>query len=165
MAKATAKQQESTTPAASEQETKTGTGTETEVGAETGTGTETEVGTETGIETGTEVDSEIGAETEDEADTDADQEQAKILTAKTYILYNSHQYKPGEQLPANNPDMMKAWLEAGTAAWVDFHKVSVKAIPATVLGGISGTAACSESEDGENLAGRVPKTSARSGKS
>lgn len=33
------------------------------------------------------------------------------------ILYESRQYKVGEQLPANNHEMTEAWINAGTAKW------------------------------------------------
>ena|GEM_PF-4296837 len=35
------------------------------------------------------------------------------------ILYLSHQYAPGDELPANDPDMTKAWITAGTAEWTN----------------------------------------------
>ncbi len=37
------------------------------------------------------------------------------IIAKVPILYNSVTYKPGDELPNNNPEMTKAWEEAGTA--------------------------------------------------
>lgn len=37
------------------------------------------------------------------------------IIAKAPILYNSVTYKPGDELPNNNPEMTKAWKEAGTA--------------------------------------------------
>lgn len=37
------------------------------------------------------------------------------LIALHPILYHSHQYKVGEELPTNNLGMMVAWLAAGTA--------------------------------------------------
>lgn len=36
------------------------------------------------------------------------------IIAKVPILYNSVTYKPGDELPNNNPEMTKAWKEAGT---------------------------------------------------
>ena len=39
------------------------------------------------------------------------------LIAKYPILYLSKQYDIGDELVANNPEMVKAWLDAGTAAW------------------------------------------------
>lgn len=39
------------------------------------------------------------------------------LYAKTDILYESHQYNMGDELPADKPDMVEAWLRAETAEW------------------------------------------------
>ena len=39
------------------------------------------------------------------------------LIATYPILYQSTQYNVGQSLPTNNPDMVKAWLDAGTAVW------------------------------------------------
>lgn len=135
MATKTAKQQEKTTPAAEEklknQETEDTTDTE---------------GTE-----GTEGTPEPAPEDEE-----------KVLLAQTYILYNSHQYKPGDELPGNDPVMLAAWLEAGTAAWVSVSElISDTAIPVSALAGLYGSAVSSDSDDGENLVGRVPINAGR----
>ena len=58
------------------------------------------------------------AEGEGQQTTDPE-EIVSVLIAQTYILYNSKHYKPGDVLPANDPDMLLAWIDAGTAAWVD----------------------------------------------
>ncbi|NFH90879.1 hypothetical protein FDA33_11830 [Clostridium botulinum] len=44
---------------------------------------------------------------------------SKKLVATYPILFESHQYKIGEELPASNHDMVKTWLYAGTAKWYD----------------------------------------------
>ena len=41
------------------------------------------------------------------------------LIAAYPILYRSRQYWVGEELPADDAGMVQAWIEAGTAAWVD----------------------------------------------
>lgn len=41
------------------------------------------------------------------------------LIAKTNILYHSHMYVAGEELPQSDQVMIKAWLDAGTAEYVD----------------------------------------------
>lgn len=41
----------------------------------------------------------------------------KRLIALRHILFEAHQYKPGEELPAHNHDMVEAWLENGVAKW------------------------------------------------
>ena len=72
----------------------------------------------------------------------------------------------GETLPANNPDMVEAWLLAKTAAWVadEQTKAPAKARPATAEPGQPGVSVVSESEDGDNLVGKVPKNAKRSKK-
>lgn len=86
------------------------------------------------------------------------------LTAKQHILYESKLYAPGDVLPSNNSDMVEAWISAETAVWIDDEKQvnkSAKASPRTAEPGLPGAAVASDSEDGENLVGKVPKTSAR----
>ena len=98
---------------------------------------------------------------EEEPEITEDEEEKKVCIAQTYILYNSKQYKPGDELPANDPEMLAAWLEAGTAKWVDETDVStMKAQSATALAGMYGTAVSSDSVDGEDLVGliTVPET-------
>ncbi|PKM72843.1 MAG: hypothetical protein CVU91_07395 [Firmicutes bacterium HGW-Firmicutes-16] len=41
------------------------------------------------------------------------------LIAKSSVLYQSRMYSPGDPLPANDPVMRDAWLEAGTAVLAD----------------------------------------------
>ena len=59
------------------------------------------------------------------------------------ILYRSRQYEIGEELPADDSEMVQAWLDAKTAVWQD-STPKVKG------------------EADENLVGRIPKTPARS---
>lgn len=108
------------------------------------------------------------------------------LIAKYPILYLSKQYDIGEELVANNPEMVKAWLDAGTAEWVedeesvsdgtDEESVSdgttdekseeklppAKATPVVAEAGLAGDAVGAETD--ENLVGKIPKTPARSRK-
>ncbi|MCD7862862.1 MAG: hypothetical protein LUG61_04975 [Lachnospiraceae bacterium] len=87
-----------------------------------------------------------------------------MLKAKTTILYNSRIYKPGSELPASNAAMVAAWTAAGTAVWVDDDaekKTVVKAKLKTAEPGLAGKALSSEAEDGDNLVGKVPKTTRR----
>lgn len=85
------------------------------------------------------------------------------LVAKTTILYESKLYGVGEKLPTNNPQIVEAWLSAGTAVWKDAEEVTtpVKAVAQTAEPGLPGKAVASESEDGVDLVGKVPKTAAR----
>lgn len=45
-------------------------------------------------------------------------EAAKQLTAVYPILFESHQYSPGDILPTHNQEMNEAWVKSGTAAWM-----------------------------------------------
>lgn len=85
------------------------------------------------------------------------------LTAKTSILFESKIYNPGEELPVKNPAMVEAWLAAGTAVFIDDEqtKTPAKARPRTAEPGQPGVAVHSESANGEDLVGKVPKTSSR----
>lgn len=85
------------------------------------------------------------------------------LTAQTYILFESKTYKPGEELPVKNPVMVEAWLETGTAVWIDDEKkkTPVRARLKTAEPGQPGVAVHIEPENGENLVGKVPKTNSR----
>lgn len=99
-----------------------------------------------------------GAEGGEEEETG---EEPKILTAVCNILYLSRQYKVGEELPANNPDMVSAWIDAGTAVWMCAGKESPKAKPMTAEPGLPGQAAQPESQDGGDLVGKVPVKKSR----
>lgn len=41
----------------------------------------------------------------------------KRLLAKCHILYHSHTYKKGEELPTGNLDDVKIWLDHKVAEW------------------------------------------------
>ena len=45
--------------------------------------------------------------------------EGKTLVATYPILFRAHLYKVGEKLPTNDTTMLNAWLEAGSAKWVD----------------------------------------------
>lgn len=155
MAAKTVKQQEETTPAAT-------------------TGNDAVNNPEAGGEGQQATDPEAGGEGQQTADPEAEgegqqttdpEETLSVLIAQTYILYNSKHYKPGDVLPANDPDMLAAWIEAGTAAWVDARELEhEKVIPVTAVAGIYGSSTSSDSDNGENLVGRVPANASRSKK-
>ena len=88
-------------------------------------------------------------------------EESPVLKAVSYILYNSRQYAPGQELPTNNLDMVKAWIDAGTAVWMGESSEAVKAVPMTAIGGLSGEAVGPESAPEGDLVGRVPDTEQR----
>jgi hypothetical protein len=50
------------------------------------------------------------------------------LIAKRDILFDGKNYKSGEKLPTYNADMLKLWLELGSALWDEdkTDKVEVK---------------------------------------
>ena len=83
------------------------------------------------------------------------------LIAVYPILYRSRQYWVGEELPADDAGMVQAWIEAGTAAWVepDTQKPP-KAKPAAAEAGLAGESQNGETD--ENLGGKGPKTPTRS---
>lgn len=86
------------------------------------------------------------------------------LIARAVILYNGKLYDIGDELPTNNPQYVEAWIAAGTAVWKDAEEVTpvpVKAVARTAEPGLPGKAVASESEDGDDLVGKVPKTAAR----
>lgn len=109
---------------------------------------------------------EDNAPEEEVEETEDAEDIPKRLVATYPILYLSHQYQVGEVLPANNPDMVEAWLAAGTAVWVDDKQAETpaKTQPATAEPGQPGVSVSSESEDGDDLVGKVPKTARRSKK-
>ena len=80
-----------------------------------------------------------------------------MLKAKLPVLYRSTQYKAGDALPADDAAMVEAWLEAGSAAWVDDEEPvpekPAKAKPASATAGMSGL---SSDGDPDALIGRVP---------
>ncbi len=81
----------------------------------------------------------------------------KVLMAVYPILYHSHQYKIGDTLPANDPEMVKAWLDAGTAAWQTLGGESLQARFETAIPGLPGRTA----GYGEGLVGRIPENGSR----
>ena len=93
--------------------------------------------------------------------TEAKVEEPLVLRAVSHILYQSRQYAPGQKLPANNLDMVKAWIDAGTAAWMGISSDPVKARPATAVGGLAGEAVGPETGSEGDLVGRVPDTEQR----
>lgn len=112
----------------------------------------------------------------------------KKLIAIYPILYRAHQYKVGDELPTQDAEMVKAWLEAHTAEWEggkgpmetavedeeagaegpeekaaeaqsgQQEPVKATAAPVTAVAGIEG-----QSSTGENgaMVGRVPATPER----
>ena len=99
------------------------------------------------------------------------------LIAKYPILYLSKQYEVGEELIANDPDMVAAWIDADTAEWIDDEEsvdqaevtenavasaTPASATPASEEAGLAGEV--TGEEDGDDLVGKIPKTPARARK-
>lgn len=82
------------------------------------------------------------------------------LVAIYPILYRSHQYEIGDTLPADDQSMVQAWIDAKTAMWQEETVPGAKAKPVTAQVGLAGQSPNGETAD--NVAGRVPKTPARS---
>ena len=79
------------------------------------------------------------------------------LIALRPVLYLSHQYDTGDELPVTNQKMVNAWLEAKSAKAVEddyAEKKSPKAKPVTAEAGVVG-----KSNDGNDseLIGKIPK--------
>lgn len=85
------------------------------------------------------------------------------LIAQQHILFESKIYAPEDEMPTHNQEMVNAWLDAKTAVYVNYEemKISAEACSRTAVPGLAGDAPISESEDGDNVVGRVPNTKAR----
>lgn len=91
------------------------------------------------------------------ADGSGEDEIPKDLVAIYPILYLSHQYKVGEKLPASDPGMVQAWLDAGTATWRTRKGQRPIARPTTAEPGLPVQAAGTGSGYGDALAGKIPR--------
>lgn len=99
------------------------------------------------------------------------------LIAKTQILYMDKVYGIGDELPASDPVMLQAWLDAGSAEWhAEKRKKKVvepsepeppapetiitdaKAQPMTAEPGMPGESVTGNPEE---LIGKIPKTGRR----
>ncbi len=79
------------------------------------------------------------------------------LIATAHILYLSKQYKPGQELPQNNQEMVNLWVEAGTAKYAEEENVkqTAKARSVTAPVGRTGKSIPKTSED--DLIGKPPR--------
>ncbi|SHM81733.1 hypothetical protein SAMN02746066_03403 [Anaerosporobacter mobilis DSM 15930] len=64
-----------------------------------------------------EVQEEQVQEEQSQEEQELEEEKTKKLFALYPILFESHQYKIGEQLPTHNMEMVEAWIEAEAAIW------------------------------------------------
>lgn len=84
-----------------------------------------------------------------------------LLLAQAYIEADGGLtlYRPGDLLPSDSTDA-EAWVEAGSAIWVDADyqpPTYARAKPATAPAGLPGLAVGGEAT-GDDLVGRVPMT-------
>jgi len=88
------------------------------------------------------------------------------LVANRLILYRSRLYNPDEELPADDAEMVEAWLQNQSARWASIEPdTTAKATPKTAQTGLFGKVDSGEKDiDGDDLVGRVPKTAARNKK-
>lgn len=82
------------------------------------------------------------------------------LTAMLPVLYRSHQYSPGDTLPGDDAATVAAWLEAGSAKWIDEESI-VPAAKARLVTAEPGKPGKSTDGDPEALVGKVPRRTAK----
>jgi hypothetical protein len=82
------------------------------------------------------------------------------LVALRPILYLAKQYKAGDELPANDQEMVKLWKAAGTATWKE-EEVQEKVAKATTQTAPPGAAGMSTDGNEEDLAGKITETPER----
>lgn len=79
-----------------------------------------------------------------------------ILTAMRSVLYRSTQYEAGDALPADNADMVEAWIQAGSAVWKDEDQETKAPAKARRTTAPPGTQGISSDGDPEARVGRIP---------
>lgn len=85
---------------------------------------------------------------------------SKVLRAMLPILYRSKQYRVGDKLPADNEGTVQAWLEAGSAAWLDDEEKASAAKAKSVTAPLGKTGLSSDG-DPEAKVSKIPKTPER----
>ena len=84
------------------------------------------------------------------------------LIAVFPILFESRNYKPGDELPTHNSRLVEAWLSNGAAVWKEDggQGKPAKAKAATAPGGLPGDAYPSAGL-GQDLVGKPPSNKTR----
>lgn len=85
------------------------------------------------------------------------------LIAISPILFESTNFKPGDELPTYNSGLVKIWVENGTAVWKDTEpqkKQGVKVKQVTASAGLVGDAYPSAGQE-QDLVGKPPSRKAR----
>jgi hypothetical protein len=78
------------------------------------------------------------------------------LTAMLPVLYRSVQYEAGDALPADDQDTVAAWLDAGSAKWLDDEGAEAPVPKAKRKTAQPGLAGLSSDGDHDALVGRIP---------
>lgn len=87
----------------------------------------------------------------------------KQLIAVSPILFESHNYKPGDELPTHNAGLVKIWARNGTAVWRDVTESKeqrAKAKQMTAPAGLPGDAYPSAGAE-QDLVGKPPSRETR----
>ncbi len=85
------------------------------------------------------------------------------LKATRPVLYRSTQYRTGDALPADNEQMVAAWLEYGSAVWAeeDETETATAAPKGKLVTAMPGQPGLSSDGDPNALVGKVPEEPAR----
>ncbi len=87
----------------------------------------------------------------------------KHLIAVSPVLLDNRDYRPGDELPMHNPELVEAWITNGAAVWQDDgeeKKQAVKAKSVTAPVGRLGDACPSAGSD-QDLVGKPPSRKRR----
>lgn len=85
------------------------------------------------------------------------------LIASRPVLYAATQYGAGDILPVTDDRMVAAWIECGSAAWVDEDQIAETAKPAIakMAAAEPGLPGISSDGDPDAMVGKIPKTPQR----
>lgn len=87
----------------------------------------------------------------------------KQLIAVSPILFESHNYEPGDKLPTHNTELVEVWTGNRAAVWREVEETGKQAMKAkrqTAPAGLPGTAYPSAGPE-QDLAGKPPSRKAR----
>lgn len=81
-----------------------------------------------------------------------------FLKATRPVLFRNTQYKAGDTLPADNEQMVAAWLESGSAVWKDEEETTPEEpkAKAKLVTAMPGQPGLSSDGDPDALIGKVP---------
>lgn len=87
-----------------------------------------------------------------------------MLKALRSILYKSRMYRPGDQLPAEDKDLVERWIRYGSAVWTEGAS-SDPPPRAELVTKEPGELGKAQPSSGEDLAGKIPAGRSRKRKS